>query len=315
MIYITGDTHGEFRRIIDFCDRVETTRDDVMIILGDAGINFSGYPRDGWKKQLLARVPLKIFCIHGNHEKRPETIKSYKTTTFHGGTVWYEYDYPNILFAKDGEILKGQISERIKYDAVAFKLFDENKQGFVYATNTYEYPGEDCIIGYFASAELAYEAGRREGFRFKIEKFQIISEELDVPGSPVAALEYDADGKLIDYWSYEVSKEDKLLVDSLGRHRFENAYVVLPNPFELGEYVRFIGTTEIGRVDVSQEDWARYVKKAQEPNAIDDYSDASITIRYNYDKWAHNHLSPLYLERVNIDTDYTIPMVLSGHAD
>lgn len=27
MIYITGDTHGEFRRIIDFCDRIETTRD------------------------------------------------------------------------------------------------------------------------------------------------------------------------------------------------------------------------------------------------------------------------------------------------
>lgn len=246
-------------------------------------------------------------------------------------------DLIKIMQETDDEILKGQISERIRYDAVAFKLFDENRQGFVYATNTYEYPGEEYIIGYFASAELAYEAGKREGFAFKIEKFQIIGEdtvkmkqwsvvspilvkeidkqieELDIPGSPVAALEYDADGKLIDYWSYEVSKEDKHLVDSLGRHRFENAYVVLPNPFELGEYVRFIGTTEIGRVDVSQEDWARYVKKAQEPDAIDDYSDASITIRYNYDKWAHNHLSPLYLERVNIDTDYTIPMVLSGH--
>lgn len=60
---------------------------------------------------------------------------------------------------------------------MAFKLFDENKQGFVYATNTYEYLGEDCIIGYFASAELAYEAGKREGFAFKIEKFQIIGED------------------------------------------------------------------------------------------------------------------------------------------
>lgn len=51
-----------------------------------------------------------------------------------------------------------------------------------------------------------------------------------------------------------MSKEDKLLVDSLGRHRFENAYVVLPNPFELGEYVRLIGTTEVGYVDVSQDE-------------------------------------------------------------
>lgn len=64
---------------------------------------------------------------------------------------------------------------------------------------------------------------------------------------------------------------------------------------------------------MSQEDWAGYVKNAQASNAIDDYSDASITIRYNYDKYAHNHLSPLYLERVNIDSDHTIPMVLSGH--
>ena len=42
MIYITGDTHGDFRRIFDFCMRFETSVDDIMIILGDAGINFSG---------------------------------------------------------------------------------------------------------------------------------------------------------------------------------------------------------------------------------------------------------------------------------
>lgn len=242
-----------------------------------------------------------------------------------------------IMQETDDEILKCQISERIRYDALAFKLFNENKQGFIYATNTYEFPGEDCIIGYFASMELAYEAGIREGYSFKIEKFQIVGEdtvrmerwsvvspllakdegqqleEFDIPGSPVAALKYDVAGKLMDYWSYEVSKEDKLLVDPLGRHRFENAYVVLPNPFELGEYVRLIGTTEVGRVDVSQENWARYVKKALQRDAIDDYSDASITVRYNYDKWAHMHLSPLYLERVDIDKSYIPMVVMSGH--
>lgn len=104
MVYITGDTHGEFDRLLYFCGQAEITQDDVMIILGDAGINFFGYPQDEYKKMLLERLPMKIFCIHGNHEKRPETINSYKTTTFHGGMVWYENDYPNILFAKDGEI-------------------------------------------------------------------------------------------------------------------------------------------------------------------------------------------------------------------
>lgn len=36
-------------------------------------------------------------------------------------------DLIKIMQGTDDEILKGQISERIRYDAVAFKLFDENK--------------------------------------------------------------------------------------------------------------------------------------------------------------------------------------------
>ena len=34
MIYITGDTHGDFQRIFDFCMRFETSVDDVMVFLG-----------------------------------------------------------------------------------------------------------------------------------------------------------------------------------------------------------------------------------------------------------------------------------------
>ena len=35
MIYLTGDTHGSFERISEFCHRFKTTKEDVMIILGD----------------------------------------------------------------------------------------------------------------------------------------------------------------------------------------------------------------------------------------------------------------------------------------
>ena len=38
-IYITGDKHRDFSRIYNFCERAGTTRDDIMIILGDSGIN------------------------------------------------------------------------------------------------------------------------------------------------------------------------------------------------------------------------------------------------------------------------------------
>ncbi len=104
MIYVTGDTHGRFERVKSFCERVKTKRDDILIILGDAGINFSGPEYDRIKKQLLEELPITIFAIHGNHEQRPYTIETYKEREWNGGTVYYEEDFPSILFAKDGEI-------------------------------------------------------------------------------------------------------------------------------------------------------------------------------------------------------------------
>ena len=54
--YITGDTHGDFNRIEAFCSEQETTVDDVMIILGDAGINYFLNSRDEMLKSRLAEL-------------------------------------------------------------------------------------------------------------------------------------------------------------------------------------------------------------------------------------------------------------------
>lgn len=104
MIYITGDTHGRFERIENFCQQFQTSPDDILIILGDAGINFSGVVYDHLKKELLESLPITIFAIHGNHEQRPYTIGTYKEKQWHGGMVYYEEEFPSLLFAKDGEI-------------------------------------------------------------------------------------------------------------------------------------------------------------------------------------------------------------------
>ena len=88
MFYITGDTHGQFERIEAFCKRFETTKGDVMIILGDVGINYSGGSRDRMKKEFLDALPITIFAIHGNHEQRPQTIEGYQEKVWHGGVVW-----------------------------------------------------------------------------------------------------------------------------------------------------------------------------------------------------------------------------------
>jgi len=104
MIYITGDTHRDFRRVGVFCDTVESTKDDILIILGDAGINYHGDPKDKDLKRQLNELPITIFCIHGNHEQRPETIPSYEETDWNGGKVYAEPEFHSLLFAKDGEV-------------------------------------------------------------------------------------------------------------------------------------------------------------------------------------------------------------------
>lgn len=104
MVYITGDKHADFSGVFDFCYDKKTSLDDVLIILGDAGINYYANYKDYYLKNSLLQYPITFFCIHGNHEERPENIRTYNIKIFHEGIVYYEKDYPNILFAKDGEI-------------------------------------------------------------------------------------------------------------------------------------------------------------------------------------------------------------------
>lgn len=104
MIYITGDTHGDFDRVKEFCQKMDTSKEDILIVLGDVGLNYYGGRRDRIRKMLVEALPITMFCIHGNHEQRPETLSGYTTTSWHGGTVWVEEGFPSILFAKDGEV-------------------------------------------------------------------------------------------------------------------------------------------------------------------------------------------------------------------
>jgi len=64
--YITGDTHGDFSRIAEFCEANGTDTEDVMIILGDAGINYHLDARDIELKNELSNLPITLFCVHGN---------------------------------------------------------------------------------------------------------------------------------------------------------------------------------------------------------------------------------------------------------
>lgn len=104
MIYYTGDIHGGKMKITSFCKKNKLTSNDIIVILGDVGANYYQNERDEELKRAFRHLKPTIFCIHGNHECRPQNIPTYITKERNGGIVWYEDKYPNTLFAKDGEI-------------------------------------------------------------------------------------------------------------------------------------------------------------------------------------------------------------------
>lgn len=108
MIYVTGDCDGKsrFDKIFEFCDRVETNRDeDVMIILGDHTLNYYGEKESRRIKRMVSSLPLTFVLIHGNHDRRPSPAFHYERAvdTEHIGGVFYtEEEFPTLLHAIDG---------------------------------------------------------------------------------------------------------------------------------------------------------------------------------------------------------------------
>ena len=104
-IYLTGDTHADFRDLIGKSIRYEITEHDLLIILGDVGINYFADWRDQKSKDTLAMISAMILCIHGNHELRPtspEVADLYHPIRWMGDTAYVEDAYPRFIMAADG---------------------------------------------------------------------------------------------------------------------------------------------------------------------------------------------------------------------
>lgn len=139
VIYLTGDTHGEFERVAEFCGRMITKTEDVMVILGDAGFNYHLNRMDNLGKKFANEQPITWFCIKGNHEKYAGAIESYEEIDAFGGTVYVETEYPNILFAKDGEVYTFEIESVVKKVLVIGGAYSIDKQyRLAYGHNWFE---------------------------------------------------------------------------------------------------------------------------------------------------------------------------------
>ncbi len=103
-VFVTGDKHGDFSFLENFCVTYHTTQNDVLIVLGDAGILYYGAKsrREKCIKDMISRCPITLFCIRGNHEDRAEDRTEMTMKEMFDNTVYYDPYYPNILYAIDG---------------------------------------------------------------------------------------------------------------------------------------------------------------------------------------------------------------------
>jgi len=86
MIWLTGDTHGDFHRLSTkrFPQQKEMTHDDFIIIMGDFGGIFQNSREERYWLDWLNKKNFTTLWIDGNHENFP-LLESYPKVPFHGG--------------------------------------------------------------------------------------------------------------------------------------------------------------------------------------------------------------------------------------
>ena len=104
MIYITGDTHGDYSRFTneEFPLQAELTKDDYVIICGDFGI-WDNSRIENYNFDFLESRPFTTLFVDGNHENY-DLLDSYPVSEWHGGKV--QIIRPNII-----HLMRGQIYE------------------------------------------------------------------------------------------------------------------------------------------------------------------------------------------------------------
>ena len=101
---ITGDTHGDFTRFRNYDKEIQKDEHTAVIILGDAGLNWTLDERDNQMKNFLSkRYKFRIYCVRGNHEARPADVPGMELIYDEDveGEVYIQKKWPNIRYFKD----------------------------------------------------------------------------------------------------------------------------------------------------------------------------------------------------------------------
>ncbi len=101
-IYITGDTHGDYRRfsVPIFPEQKQMTKDDYVIICGDFGFWSDDKEQYYWLKWLDEK-PFTTLWVDGNHENY-DLLATYPEEEWNGGMI--QRIRPSILHLMRGQV-------------------------------------------------------------------------------------------------------------------------------------------------------------------------------------------------------------------
>lgn len=103
-LWITGDTHGNFSRFKNYPSDFQKDDTAALIILGDAGLNWTLGEEDSHMKNFLSKTyNFRIYCIRGNHEARPVDVPGMELIFDNDvcGEIYFQKKWPNIRYFKD----------------------------------------------------------------------------------------------------------------------------------------------------------------------------------------------------------------------
>lgn len=105
-IFVTGDKHGEYEQLSHQLVKAQADARDVCIILGDHGTLYYDDAGSDRKKALLAMNLPTFICLHGNHDRRPDSAAFDHElidvdTPLYAGQFYRDKKRPTILYTKE----------------------------------------------------------------------------------------------------------------------------------------------------------------------------------------------------------------------
>lgn len=209
----------------------------------------------------------------------------------------------------EDDLLKTQIYERLDAERNIGQRFGENDgRCFFICTPSDEGPKEKWDSSYFAALKAAVAYGKEESQGiFKIEKKIFEDCRTDDDSDETNAVDgcawYTKDGELIHCTCFPYMFGIKGRLGYGDPSRFEDAYVPLQDPFEIGDIVRIVGDSRPAIVQESREQWYRLLERNTRESHIihPSFDDNCLRVEFlnNDGEMFHDHPHILSLEKID----------------